>query len=119
MVQGVILFQGLVGTGTRAFVSNDFHRIKRLPPYVFEQVNKLKAEARARGDDIIDFGMGNPDMPTPEHIVAKLVETVREQTTSIRSAGGIGSAYAYWPTRVLAVRANKTQLAQIAARLGQ
>ena len=59
-------------------MSNDFHRIKRLPPYVFEQVNKLKAEARARGDDIIDFGMGNPDMPTPEHIVDKLVETVRD-----------------------------------------
>ena len=56
-------------------MTNDFHRIKRLPPYVFEQVNKLKAEARAHGDDIIDFGMGNPDMPTPEHIVAKLVET--------------------------------------------
>src|SRR4029453_19119837 len=46
---------------------NEFHRISRLPPYVFEQVNKLKAEARARGEDIIDFGMGNPDMPTPKH----------------------------------------------------
>jgi len=45
-------------------VHNDFHRIKRLPPYVFEKVNRLKAEARARSDDIIDFGMGNPDMPT-------------------------------------------------------
>ena len=54
-------------------MNNDFHRIKRLPPYVFEQVNKLKAEARARGDDIIDFGMGNPDMPPPAPIVAKLV----------------------------------------------
>ena len=67
-------------------MSNDFHRIKRLPPYVFEQVNKLKAEARARGDDIIDFGMGNPDMPTPEHIVAKLVETVRDPRTNRYSA---------------------------------
>jgi alanine-synthesizing transaminase len=57
-------------------VNNDFHRIRRLPPYVFEQVNKLKAQARARGDDIIDFGMGNPDMPTPPHIVQKLIETV-------------------------------------------
>ena len=73
---------GLIGTGTRALVTSDFHRIKRLPPYVFEQVNKLKAEARARGDDIIDFGMGNPDMPTPEHIVAKLVETVRDPRTN-------------------------------------
>ena len=67
-------------------VSNEFHRIKRLPPYVFEQVNKLKAEARARGDDIIDFGMGNPDMPTPEHIVAKLTETVRDPRSSRYSA---------------------------------
>ncbi len=48
---------------------NEFHRIKRLPPYVFEEVNRLKAEARAKGVDVIDFGMGNPDMPTPEHVV--------------------------------------------------
>ena len=52
----------------------EFHRIKRLPPYVFNIVNELKAEARARGEDIIDFGMGNPDQPTPQHIVDKLVE---------------------------------------------
>jgi alanine-synthesizing transaminase len=56
----------------------DFQRIKRLPTYVFEQVNKLKAEARAKGEDIIDFGMGNPDMPTPPHIVEKLIETARD-----------------------------------------
>ena len=60
----------------------DFHRIKRLPPYVFEEVNRLKAEARASGDDIIDFGMGNPDMPTPAHIVEKLVETVSKPRTN-------------------------------------
>ncbi len=59
----------------------EFHRIKRLPPYVFEQVNKLKARARAHGEDIIDFGMGNPDMPTPDHIVAKLHETVANPRT--------------------------------------
>lgn len=64
----------------------DFHRIKRLPPYVFEQVNTLKAEARARGEDIIDFGMGNPDMPTPQHIVDKLVETVQKPRTTRYSA---------------------------------
>ncbi|HEX5279199.1 MAG TPA: LL-diaminopimelate aminotransferase [Micropepsaceae bacterium] len=58
-------------------MKTEFHRISRLPPYIFEQVNKLKAEARARGEDIIDFGMGNPDMPTPAHIVDKLVETAR------------------------------------------
>jgi alanine-synthesizing transaminase len=52
----------------------EFQRIKRLPPYVFNIINDLKLEARHRGDDIVDFGMGNPDMPTPPHVVAKLVE---------------------------------------------
>ncbi|HAK63804.1 MAG: LL-diaminopimelate aminotransferase [Pseudomonadota bacterium] len=64
----------------------EFHRIKRLPPYVFEQVNRLKAQARAQGRDIIDFGMGNPDMPTPQHIVDKLTETVRDPRTHRYSA---------------------------------
>ena len=53
-----------------------FHRIKRLPPYVFSEVNEMKAAARARGADIIDFGMGNPDQPPPQHIIDKLVETL-------------------------------------------
>jgi alanine-synthesizing transaminase len=56
---------------------DDFYRIKRLPPYVFAIVNDLKAKARARGEDVIDLGMGNPDMPTPKHIVAKLVEAAQ------------------------------------------
>ncbi len=64
----------------------EFHRIKRLPPYVFEQVNRLKAQARANGRDIIDFGMGNPDMPTPQHIVDKLIETVQDPRTHRYSA---------------------------------
>jgi alanine-synthesizing transaminase len=59
----------------------DFPRIKRLPPYVFNIVNALKAEARARGEDIIDFGMGNPDQPTPRHIVDKLVEAAQRLDT--------------------------------------
>lgn len=54
---------------------NDFYRIRRLPPYLFAEVNEMKAAARARGEDIIDFGMGNPDLPTPQHIVDKLKET--------------------------------------------
>jgi len=58
-------------------VIEDFPRIKRLPPYVFNIVNELKAEARARGEDIIDFGMGNPDQPTPQHIVDKLIEVAQ------------------------------------------
>lgn len=57
---------------------DEFHRIRRLPPYVFAEVNKAKATARAAGDDIVDLGMGNPDSPTPPHIVAKLVETVQD-----------------------------------------
>lgn len=55
----------------------EFHRIKRLPPYVFNIINELKMRARAQGEDIVDFGMGNPDQPTPEHIVDKLCEAVR------------------------------------------
>ena len=61
--------------------SDEFHRIKRLPPYVFAEVNRLKAEYRAGGMDIIDFGMGNPDMDTPSHIVEKLIETVQKPRT--------------------------------------
>jgi alanine-synthesizing transaminase len=64
----------------------DFHKIRRLPPYVFEEVNRLKAKLRAQGVDIIDFGMGNPDMPTPPHVVEKLIETVQKPKTHRYSA---------------------------------
>jgi alanine-synthesizing transaminase len=101
-------------------VHNDFHRIKRLPPYVFEQVNRLKAEARARGDDIIDFGMGNPDMPTPQHIVDKLVETVRDPRTNRYSAskgiGGLRRAQAKYYERRFGVKLNPDT--QVVATLG-
>jgi alanine-synthesizing transaminase len=59
----------------------EFSRIKRLPPYVFNIVNQLKAESRARGEDIIDFGMGNPDQATPKHIVDKLIEAAQRGDT--------------------------------------
>ncbi len=59
----------------------EFHRISRLPPYVFNIVNDLKAQARAQGEDIIDFGMGNPDQPTPKHIVDKMVEATQRADT--------------------------------------
>jgi alanine-synthesizing transaminase len=59
----------------------EFHRIRRLPPYVFAEVNMAKARARSAGEDIIDLGMGNPDSPTPAHIVAKLVEAVQDPRT--------------------------------------
>ena len=65
-------------------MEEDFPRIKRLPPYVFNIVNELKANARAQGEDIIDFGMGNPDQPTPEHIVQKLVEVAQRQRSTHR-----------------------------------
>jgi alanine-synthesizing transaminase len=64
----------------------EFHRIQSLPPYVFEEVNRLKARLRREGVDIIDFGMGNPDMPTPSHIVDKLIETARDPKAGRYSA---------------------------------
>ncbi len=60
---------------------SDFQRIKRLPPYVFNIVNELKAQARTRGEDIVDFGMGNPDQPTPQHIIDKMVEAAQRKDT--------------------------------------
>ena len=77
-------------------MENEFERIKRLPPYVFAEVNQLKAELRSKGRDIIDFGMGNPDMPTPEHIRQKLTETVDKPGTgrysSSRGISGLRKA---------------------------
>ena len=58
----------------------EFSRIQRLPPYVLGIVNELKHEARRRGEDIIDFGLGNPDMPTPKHIVDKLIEAAQKES---------------------------------------
>jgi alanine-synthesizing transaminase len=71
---------------TSRTVIDQFHRIKRLPPYVFAEVNRLKAEARARGADIIDLGMGNPDLAVPKHILDKLTETVGKPRTDRYSA---------------------------------
>jgi alanine-synthesizing transaminase len=62
-------------------MTEDFHRIRRLPPYVFAEVNAAKASARAAAEDIVDLGMGNPDSPTPSHIVAKLIEAVQDPRT--------------------------------------
>jgi alanine-synthesizing transaminase len=81
----------------------EFHRIRRLPPYVFAEVNAMKAKARAAGRDIVDLGMGNPDGATPQHIVDKLVEAVRNPRThrysSSRGIPGLRRALAGWYER--------------------
>src|SRR3978361_1572037 len=112
----------------------DFHRIRRLPPYVLEEVNRIKARLRAQGGDIldfgmgtphtphphhharlrpqgtdiIDFGMGNPDMPTPKHIVDKLVETARDPKAGRYSASkgivGLRKAMAGYYDRRIGVK---------------
>ena len=70
--------------------TDEFYRIKRLPPYVFAEVNKLKAQLRAQGQDIIDFGFGNPDLPTPQHVIDKLIETVQKpRVTGYSASRGI------------------------------
>jgi alanine-synthesizing transaminase len=101
-------------------VQDEFHKIKRLPPYVFEQVNRLKAAARANGADVIDFGMGNPDMPTPRHIVDKLIETVQKPRTHRYSASrgipGLRRAQAAYYERRFGVRLDPET--QVVATLG-
>ncbi|WP_424930398.1 LL-diaminopimelate aminotransferase [Amaricoccus tamworthensis] len=91
-------------------MQEEFYRIKRLPPYVFAEVNRLKAEYRAEGMDIIDFGMGNPDMSTPSHIVEKLVETIRKPRThrysSSKGIPGLRRAQAGYYERRFGVKLN-------------
>ncbi len=98
----------------------EFHSIRRLPPYVFAEVNRLKANARARGADIIDLGMGNPDLPTPQHIVDKLVETVAKPRTHRYSASkgipGLRRAQAAYYDRRFGVKLDPET--QIIATLG-
>ncbi|MBT6085125.1 MAG: LL-diaminopimelate aminotransferase, partial [Rhodospirillaceae bacterium] len=84
-------------------MDQDFHKIRRLPPYVFAEVNNMKARARAAGEDIIDFGMGNPDQPPAEHIVEKLRETVLDpkvhQYSNSRGIPGLRKAIAAYYER--------------------
>jgi alanine-synthesizing transaminase len=99
---------------------NEFHRIRRLPPYVFEQVNKIKAQARANGADIVDLGMGNPDLPAPRHVIEKLVETAGKPRTDRYSAskgiGGLRRAQANYYERRFGVKLNPDT--QVVATLG-
>ncbi|CAH1660076.1 glutamate--pyruvate aminotransferase AlaC [Hyphomicrobiales bacterium] len=99
---------------------SDFHRIKRLPPYVFEQVNRAKAAARANGADIVDLGMGNPDLAAPRHVVEKLVETAGRPRTDRYSAskgiGGLRRAQAGYYERRFGVKLNPDT--QVVATLG-
>ena len=67
-------------------MTDDFYRIQRLPPYVFAEVNAMKAAARARGEDIVDLGMGNPDGAPPPHVIAKLAEVAAKPTSHRYSA---------------------------------
>lgn len=99
---------------------DEFHKIRRLPPYVFEQVNRLKAAARAEGADIIDLGMGNPDLPTPQFVVDKLIETVNKPRThrysASRGIGGLRRAQAAYYDRRFGVRLDPET--QVVATLG-
>ncbi len=101
-------------------MSEEFHKIRRLPPYVFEQVNRLKAAARARGADIIDLGMGNPDLPTPQSVVDKLCEVVQDPRTHRYSASrgipGLRRAQAKYYERRFGVKLNPDT--QVVATLG-
>ena len=84
-------------------MEEEFHRIKRLPPYVFAEVNAMKARARAAGEDIIDLGMGNPDQPTPQHVVDKMIEVVKDGRThrysNSRGIPGLRRAHAAYYKR--------------------
>ncbi len=99
---------------------SDFHRIRRLPPYVFEEVNLAKAKARAGGADIVDLGMGNPDLAAPPHVVAKLCETAGRPRTDRYSAskgiGGLRRAQAGYYARRFGVKLNPDS--QVVATLG-
>ncbi|MFV0281877.1 MAG: LL-diaminopimelate aminotransferase [Rhodoblastus sp.] len=99
---------------------SDFYRVRRLPPYVFEQVNRLKAQARNAGADIIDLGMGNPDLPAPKHVVEKLVETAGKPRTDRYSASkgiaGLRRAQAAYYARRFDVKLNPDT--QVVATLG-
>ncbi|KFB10255.1 LL-diaminopimelate aminotransferase [Nitratireductor basaltis] len=98
----------------------EFHKVRRLPPYVFEQVNRLKASARSRGADIIDLGMGNPDLPTPQSIVDKLCDVVKDPRThrysSSRGIPGLRRAQAAYYARRFGVKLDPET--QIVATLG-
>src|SRR5699024_8930872 len=98
----------------------EFHRIRRLPPYVFEVVNKVKAAARNQGMDIIDLGMGNPDLPAPAHVVEKMRETVGKVHTDRYSASkgipGLRKAQAAYYDRRFGVKLNPDT--QVCATLG-
>ena len=99
---------------------DEFYRIRRLPPYVFEEVNKAKAKARNAGADIIDLGMGNPDLPAPAHVIEKMKETLGKTRTdrysSSRGIPGLRRAQAAYYERRFGVKLNPDT--QIVATLG-
>src|ERR687898_690105 len=98
----------------------EFHRVRRLPPYVFEVVNRAKALARNSGADIVDLGMGNPDLPAPAHVIEKLKETIGRPRTDRYSASrgiaGLRRAQAAYYERRFGVKLNPET--QVVATLG-
>ena len=110
MIQIATCAAGFGVAGEESDIMEEFHRIRRLPPYVFEQVNRAKAMARNAGADIIDLGMGNPDLPAPKHVIDKLVETVGKPRTDRYSASkgipGLRRAQAAYYARRFGVKLN-------------
>jgi alanine-synthesizing transaminase len=98
----------------------EFHRVRRLPPYVFEVVNRAKAVARNAGADIVDLGMGNPDLPAPAHVIEKLKETIGKPRTDRYSASkgiaGLRRAQAAYYARRFGVKLNPDT--QVVSTLG-
>jgi alanine-synthesizing transaminase len=121
-VPAFVAFQSLIAAQPAQEIGKmeEFYRIRRLPPYVFEQVNRAKAAARNAGADIVDLGMGNPDLPTPAHVIEKLKETVGRPRTDRYSASkgiaGLRRAQAGYYARRFGVKLNPDT--QIVATLG-
>src|SRR3954454_22353280 len=109
-----------MGNSRSPTVMDEFYRIRRLPPYVFETVNRAKATARNAGADIIDLGMGNPDLPAPAHVIEKLKEVVGKPRTdrysSSRGIPGLRKAQASYYGRRFGVKLNPDT--QVVATLG-
>src|SRR6195952_5673761 len=104
------MLQGAASRASQRRTMEEFYRIKRLPPYVFETVNRAKAAARIAGADIVDLGMGNPDLPAPAHVIEKMKETLGKSRTdrysSSKGISGLRRAQAAYYARRFGVKLN-------------